>query len=345
MAVRVTIADVAARAGVHKGTVSRALNADTEQLVNPVTLRRIQEAARELGYVPNVVARGLRRSASMTIGVLLPDLTNPVFPPIVRGIESYLSPRGYTALVANTDGRDSLERAAYTSLVQRRVDGLVIATARVDHPLLREAYEREVHAVMVQRASPGLAYPAVLGDDVGGVAESVAHLAALGHRSILHLAGPGEFTTSRARSDAFTAACVARGIASRVVQSPALSVAAGEALVREAIAREAIAQDQGATAIVAANDLLALGALRALSSQGLRCPQDVSVVGFNDIAFAEDFRTPLTTVHVPFHEMGVQAARLLLEGIVAERLDGETVRLPASLVVRASSGPPPAGRA
>src|SRR5690606_29874322 len=119
-----------------------------EHQVNAATVKRVQRAAKQLGYIPNIMARGLRTSLSMTVGVIIPDLTNPLFPPIIRGIEDYLSPRGYTALVANTDGRESLERAAFASLQERRVDGFILATGLTEHPLLAEAFEREVRAVL-----------------------------------------------------------------------------------------------------------------------------------------------------------------------------------------------------
>src|SRR5690606_135688 len=156
MSKRVTIAEVAELAGVHKGTVSRALNPATADLVNTATLERIRRAVADLGYVPNVVARGLRTRSSMTVGVLVPDLTNPIFPPIARGIEAALSPHGYTALLANTDLRESLELAAFTSLIERRVDGFLVATGRADHHLLEDAYARDIRVVQVNRAAPGV---------------------------------------------------------------------------------------------------------------------------------------------------------------------------------------------
>ncbi|WP_369813378.1 LacI family DNA-binding transcriptional regulator, partial [Yonghaparkia sp. Soil809] len=128
MGARPTIDDVARLAGVHKATVSRALNQRTERLVGRDTVLRVREAAESLGYVPNVMARGLRTDSSMTIGVVIPDLTNPLFPPIVRGIESHLQSRGYTALLANTDENESGERVAIASLLDRRVDGLIIGS-------------------------------------------------------------------------------------------------------------------------------------------------------------------------------------------------------------------------
>lgn len=119
----VTIVDVAKLAGVHAATVSRALSPSAQSQVNPETLRRVQKAAKTLGYVPNAMARSLRKNLSMTVGVTVPDLTNPIFPPMIRGIENFLAPRGYTALLANTDGRPAIEKSAINSLLERRVDG------------------------------------------------------------------------------------------------------------------------------------------------------------------------------------------------------------------------------
>ncbi len=334
---RVTIADVAELAGVHKATVSRALNKLTEHQVNAATAKRVQRAARQLGYVPNIVARGLRTNLSMTVGVILPDLTNPLFPPIVRGIEDYLAPRGYTALIANTDGRDDHEAAAFDSLLERRVDGFIIATGQTDHPLLSDPARRNVKAVMLNRGSGGNRYPLVTGDDAAGISAAVDHLVELGHRDIVHLAGPPNFTTSIVRADAFHAAAARHpGVRHRLSLAPALSIRAGESGMTELLATEGDLP----TAVVAGNDLLAVGVLRAIRAHGLRAPDDISVVGFNDMLFAEDFNPPLTTVRVPHVEMGIEAARLLLESIEADVLSPVTVTLPVALVARASTAAP-----
>lgn len=337
MTKRATIADVAELAGVHKATVSRALNVLTEHHVNPATAKRVQRAAKQLGYIPNIMARGLRTSLSMTVGVIVPDLTNPIFPPILRGIENYLSPRGYTALLANTDGRDSLERAAFESLLERRVDGFVMATGQTDHPLLVDAYARGIRAVMLNRGSVGVPYPLVTGDDAAGISAGVAHLVGQGHRRILHISGPRNLTTSLARSDAFTAACSNYpALKHRVVEASALNVAAGQATMDAVLT----SGESLPTAVVAGNDLLAIGVLHSLRAHGMVCPDDMSVVGFNDMPFAEDFQPPLTTVHVPHRELGAEAARLLLAAIESDVQNPLTVTLPVSLIVRASTAPP-----
>ena len=334
---RTTIEDVAKLASVHKGTVSRALNAHTERQVNPETVKRVKRAARQLGYVPNVMARSLRTSLSMTIGVIIPDLTNPFFPPIIKGIENYLQPRGYTALLANTEGHYAIEIAAFESLMERRVDGFILATGRHgEQEILRHAYENNVLAVMLNRGAGSVPYPLVTGNDSSGIVAAVNHLVELGHRHLLHLAGPLTLSTSVVRVDAFTAACAAKkGVRGRVIEAAALSVAAGQHSMDDVVSTRA----GGPTAVVAGNDLLALGVLRSLRTHGLRCPEDISVVGFNDMPFAEDFSPPLTTVSVPVLEMGTESARMLLQNIEAGSQKPVTLILPVSLIVRSSTGP------
>jgi LacI family transcriptional regulator len=334
---RATIAEVATLAGVHKGTVSRALNEKTRGQVKPETVQRIQRVAKQVGYVPNVMARGLRTNSTMTVGVVIPDLTNPFFPPIVRGIEDYLTPRGYTALLANTDGRVDVERSAVASLLDRRVDGLIIGTGLVNSRPLAEITERPVTAVLVNRGAPDVPYPLVAGDDVAGVTAAVRHLAELGHRELLHIAGPPNLSTSRLRSDAFTWACGADpALSATIVQTddPRMTVEAGRRAMDQVL-ESALP----VTAVFAANDQLAVGVLRSLRSHGLECPRDVSVIGFNDMPYAEDFNPALTTVRVPVHEFGVEAARLLLQNLEQGTQSPVTVMLPVSLVVRNSTGP------
>ena len=220
---RVTIDDVARLAEVHKATVSRALNARTRDQVNAETLKRVKRAARQLGYVPNAMARGLRTSRSMTIGVIIPDLMNPIFPPMVRGIEHVLQPRGYTVLVANTDSHDEVEVSAFESLLQRRVDGFILATGRLDdQQIINDAAEADVPVVLVNRDSAAGRFPLVSGDNVSGIDCAVNHLVELGHRYLVHVAGPLNFSTARARAEAFTAAAARAGVRHDTVHADVL---------------------------------------------------------------------------------------------------------------------------
>jgi LacI family transcriptional regulator len=335
MSSRVTIADVARVAGVHAGTVSRALNQKTESQVNHETLQRVRQAAKQLGYSPNSIARGLRTNSSMTIGVIIPDLTNPIFPPIVRGIDSRLAPRGFSAVVVNTDGSDDAERLLFESLVQRQVDGLIFATGHSGHSIAGEAFDRGIKAVMVNRDSGGVPYPAVVGDDADGIRESLRHLAGLGHTRVVHLEGPPSFSTSRIRAEAFVAGCAQLGIDGRIVPCFAYSVEAGQRAMDGILDSDSVRP----TAVVAGNDLLALGVYHSLRLHGLKCPDDVSVVGFNDMPFAGDFQPAMTTVRTPHFEMGAESARLLLEQIDSAQRSALKITLPVELVVRASTGP------
>ncbi len=332
---RATIADVARLAGVHPGTVSRALNRKTESQVNAETAGRVRSAAKQLGYIPNSIARGLRTSSSMTIGVIIPDLTNPIFPPIVRGIDSHLAPRGYSAVVVNTDGSDATERLLFESLVQRQVDGFIFATGHAGHSIAGEAYERGIRAVMVNRDSRGVPFPAAVGDDAQGIRESIEHLCNLGHRRIAHIAGPPTFSTSQVRAESFVAACASLGISGEIFQAPAYSVEAGQQVMDDVLEGSTFHP----TAVVAGNDLLALGVYHSLRLHGLRCPEDVSVVGFNDMPFAGDFQPPMTTVRTPHFELGAESARLLLNQIENSALTALRVVLPVELIVRSSTAP------
>lgn len=339
MSKAVTIADVARVAGVHPATVSRALNLATQSQVSPKTLKRVQKAANSLEYVPNALARSLRTNLTMTVGVIIPDLTNPIFPPMIVGIENYLAPRGYTALLANTEGREPLERAAVSSFLQRRVDGLIIATGLDNHGLLPALYGQGVAAVMANRAGGNTPYPHVTGDDRSGIYAAVEHLKTLGHRSIVHIAGPESYSTSRNRRDAFIQACDEAKLSYKVARVSALTAPEGERAMDDLLAKKL-----SFTAVQASNDLLALGALRSIRRHGLRCPDDLSVVGFNDMPFAEEFSPGLTTVKVPLEQIGTESARLLYEGIQSGKRDPVVVTLPVKLIARDSTGPASQGR-
>lgn len=335
---QVTIAEVARLAGVHESTVSRALNPETEFIVNSKTLKKVKAAAEELNYAPNIMARGLRTRLSMTVGVVIPDLTNPIFPEIIRGIERHLAPLGYTTLLTDADGSASLESSVVTSLTQRQVDGFIIATGVEEPEIVKYLDDSGLPVVLVNRGAEGKNYPLVTGNDEQGIREVVNHLAQLGHKSIFHIAGPMSHSTSKGRAKALKVACEASNIELKVFEANGLTVGEGERLTDRAIKEI----KDNLTAIQASTDLLALGALRSLRKNGVRCPEDVSVVGFNDMPFAEEFSPGLTTVKVPLEQIGRESARQLMRFIEEKTLAPIVVSLPVSLVVRASTGKAPA---
>ena len=333
-----TLRDVAQLAGVHPATASRALNPQTRPLVNADTARKVLRAAESIGYQPNPIARSLKTSRTGTIGLVIPDLTNPLFPPIVRGIEDVLTPAGYNAWIVNTDNDPEREEAQIESLRSRQVEGLIVATARRDHPLLVRLHGIGVRMVLVNRRVDGLELPSVSADDDAGVRLAVAHLAGLGHTRIAHLAGPQQTSTGVSRARAFRHAMTDHGLAT----DPALTVECGywsETAGAQAL-RTLLDSGERCTAIVAGNDLIALGCYDVFAERGLTCPGDLSVVGFNEMPFLDKMRPPLTTVAIPHYEIGGEAARLLLDTIDEPERHPRTVLLAPSLVVRASTAAP-----
>lgn len=331
---RATLKEVAQRAGVHAGTASRALNPETRRLVHPDTVRRVLAAAAELDYRPNPMARGLKTSRSTMVAVVVPDLSNPLFPPMVRAAEEELSRAGYLTVIAGTDDEAERERTAFAALRARQVDGMLVASARLEDEALLELQEQRVPLVLMNRSSEGVRLPAVTSDDVGGVGLAVAHLRGLGHVRIAHLAGPAQISTGRARLHGFLRVLGEAGLAADLVaECESFTVEAG------ARAMAALLERERPSAVVAGNDQIAVGALETLREHGLRCPEDVSVVGFNDMPFVDKLSPPLTTVRVPQREVGAEAARLLVRWLAEGSAEAGTRRLPVELVVRGSTGP------
>jgi LacI family transcriptional regulator len=338
---RVTLRDVAEVARVNPGTASRVLNPETRHLVKPETARRVEKAAGKLGYQPNRLARSLRTRRSHSVGVVIPDITNPLFPPIVRGIEDALAPMGYTALLTNSDGDPVRERERLEVLRGRQVDGFILGTATVDDELVMRALEEELPLVLVNRVVDVDGIHAVAPDDRRGARQAVDHLVALGHRNIGHIAGPHNASTGLQRLAGFRDALAGHGLAA---DDRAIVEAAG--FTKEAGAEAARKLLDGwpqCTAIFASNDLIALGVYSVLAEAGLRCPDDMSVVGFNDMPFADTFAPPLTSVHIPLYELGLHAGRRLLERLRGGSPPAGTTLLETRLVVRGSTAPPRPG--
>ena len=334
---RATLREVAERAGVHPATASRALNASTESMVNAATAARIQKIAEEMGYSPNPIARSLKTSRSSSIGLVIPDLTNPLFPPIVRGIEDVLRPVGYNAWIVNTDNQNDVEAAAVVSLRQRNVEGFVFATAHLEHPLLEELAETTTPMVLVNRKTASADIPSVTSDDAAGILMAVQHLVDLGHRHIVHLAGPQDTSTGATRRKAFRQALEDHDLphdSSRIAYCQEWSEEAGAHGMGALL-------DSGTafTAVIAGNDQLALGAYGALTERGLACPTDVSVVGFNDTPYMDKVFPPMTTIRIPHFDLGAEAARLLLEQLGDPTRHPRSLLLRVTLVVRGSTGP------
>jgi LacI family transcriptional regulator len=340
---RVKLIDVALEAGVHPGTASRALNPATRDRVSPETSRRILKVAEKLGYFPNTIARGLRTSRSFVVGMVVPDITNPLFPPMVRAAEQVLSLAGYTLVLTDTDNDSATERRQVEQLRARGTDGFIVATARWQDPLLEEIADHGVPTVLVNRNTASRRLPYVGGDDRTGVQLAVEHLAKLGHRRIVHLGGPQDTSTGRDRASAFVQAVDGLGLSTGANQVRACS-SYTEAAGADA-ARQLLRSTQDITAIVCGNDLIALGTLSVLAEAGFACPEDMSVVGFNNMAMVDRLTPPLTTVRLPLQQIGELSARMLLAEIErgTQNAGPAQTLLGVQLEVRGTTAGPPPG--
>jgi LacI family transcriptional regulator len=333
-----TLRDVAAAAGVHPATASRALNPETRILVSEDTAQRVAAAAAALGYRPNPVARSPRTRRSHTVGVLIPDLNNPLFPPIVRGLEDKLAAAGYVALIGNTDSDPGRERMLFEQMRARHVDGFALATATLHDRLLADVAAADVPVVLMNRLSQDYAFSSVSVDNEQGARMAVSHLARLGHARIAYIAGPQDASPAVSRLRGFRDGMAAHGLA----VDEDLIAYAGRYTVEEGLrcGRELLAGRGGFTAVMAGNDTLAVGGYAALDEAGLRCPDDISVMGFNDLPFVDRVRPPLTTVRFPHYQLGTEAAQLLLERIGQHDAPVKILYLAPELVVRESAAIP-----
>ncbi|MFZ1425367.1 MAG: LacI family DNA-binding transcriptional regulator [Geminicoccaceae bacterium] len=333
----VTIKDVAAAAGVHASTVSRALAATTRHLISPEIVDKIEKVALDLGYARNEIASSLRTRRSMTVGVLVPDITNPLFPPMLRGIQDELG-ADYTAIVTNTDNDPERESVSAKRLLARSVDGLILATVNRRDPLITELTAAGVAVVLVNRMLDRADVSAVVSDDANGIRLMVEHLVHLGHRRIAHLAGPQDLSTGIVRYRAFKDAMRAARLE---IDERLVGMARGYSISEGArVAELLLRADPPPTALLTANDLLALGAYEAAAAQGLAIPTDLSITGFNDMPFVDRIAPPLTTIRVQHYEMGAQAAQLLLRQLERPDSPRTTVSLGVTLISRGSTAPP-----
>jgi len=323
-----TIRDVARSAGVSPATASRVLSASRHP-VSERGRRRVLAAARRLGYIPNLLARSLLTRETAAIGVLVPDVSNPYYAGVLRGIEDAAGPARRTVILCNTDRDPAKLRWYLRALMERRVDGLVVAGGsfgRAETAITGGA----LPVVMIGRGPARL--PSVRVDNVAAGAMATRHLLELGHRRIACLAGPAVSTTAADRVAGYRRALREAGLsaADEVVLEAGFTPTGVFALVDRLFARA-----PAPTALVAPNDLVAVAVVRALHEQGRRVPGDVSVVGFDDIPVASYVVPALTTVAVPTVALGRAAVEALL-GLLAGRPAAPVV-LPCELRVREST--------
>lgn len=337
---RATIQDVAARAGVSISTVSRFVTGAVA--VEPATAERVREAITTLGYQPNLLARSLRRQTTQTIGLLVPDNSNPFFAEMSRAIEDAGFAEGYSVILCNSDLSPAKQNAYIDVLLAKRVDGLILASSGLvpnddGHDAVERILDAGVPCVVVDRDLGETPIDQVLVNNHEGGRLLGEQLAGLGHRQIACIVGPNDLTPSAGRSIGFQQALADAGLpvlADAVVRGDGRADGGAEAV------RTLLDRNVTFTAVFAFNDQMACGAAAALQRAGLRVPGDVSVVGFDDIPQASANFPALTTIAQPIAEMGEIGVRLLLERMTRGDAPYQRIMLPTRLVVRESSGPP-----
>ncbi len=329
-----TITDVAKRAGVAPVTVSRVIN-DAPN-VSPVTRERVERAIAELGYVPNVVARSLRSKRTRTLAFVVPDITNPFWTTVARGVEDAAQEQGYSVLLCNTDENLAKQQRYVDILISQRVDGVIIAPCNAEAERLAALHDHHIATVVIDRRIEGWEVDTVYSDSISGAHALTRHLIGLGHTRIAILSGPEGAATAEDRIAGYRLALHEAGIPvdPRLIRRGGFNAQAGAALTRQLL-------DEGLTptAIFAANNAIALGVIEAVGARGLRIPRDLALVCFDDYPYIGSFFPFLTVVAQPAYEMGANAAQLLLSRLQSSvPLKPRRVVLPVRLVVRYSCG-------
>lgn len=330
-----TIKHVAEHAGVSVTTVSHVVN--TTRHVSKAVSERVDLAIRELGYVPSAVARSLKRKSTHTLGMLIPNSSNPYFAEIVRAVEDRCFATGYTLILCNTDDAPQRQSVYLKVLAERRIDGLIVVSTGDDEALVAQLRGLQMPAVLLDREIDDPGCDLVETAHREGALLAVRHLVALGHRRIACIAGPAHVSASEQRVEAWRQALGEAGAdpeATPLVRGGFTSQGGYEAM-------RALLHDDGASArpsaVFVCNDLMAIGALRAAHESGVPVPDALSVIGFDDIELAAYTCPPLTTVAQPKERIGALAVDMLLERLRGQRLETSKVMLQPELRVRSST--------
>jgi DNA-binding LacI/PurR family transcriptional regulator len=325
------IQEVAKRANVSVATVSRTLNHDPR--VSPATAERVWVAVKELKYIPNFQARSLVSGKSRLIGLIVSDITNPFFPELVKGFEDVAVEHGYDLIVASTGYDEERMAGCVRRMIERKVDAVAIMTSEMKQPLTEQLERRALPMVFLDLGQPGKLVSNIRVNYQVGIELAVQHLLELGHQRIAFISGPEHLKSALVRRSAFLQ-CLA-GRDQRYVEQGDHKIEGGfEAMER------LLQVDPRPTAVLASNDLTAVGALRAIHHAGLRVPDDISVIGFDDIILAQFTDPPLTTVRLSRTEIARRSFHSLITAIEG-REDGTEVVVDTTLVVRESTGKAP----
>ena len=333
------IKDVAREAGVSTATVSHVIN--KTKYVTDGTRQKVLRAIKTCNYYPNVHARTLASGRSNIIGLLVSDIANPFFPELIKSVEGAAFERGYNVILLNTN-YDAKRAADYVRrLIELKVAGVALMTSEIHPPLIEELERERVRVVFHNLGTVGEHMSNILVDYAVGIEEAVQHLVSLGHRKVVHIAGPRHFRSALIRREAFLNAMERHlpGGPMPEIYDGDFKFEGGRRAAYEILNAKALP-----TAVIVSNDMMALGAMQEFRAAGLVVPRDISVVGFDDITFAAFSEPPLTTICSPRTEIGRRAVEALMLTIERPSQPGMEIRIPTYLVIRSSTAPPPKPR-
>ncbi len=330
----VSLREVAARAQVSVGTVSNVLN--RPEVVSALTLERVQKTIKDLGFVPNAFARHLRAGFSRTLGLIVPDVANPFFTEVARGVEDAASKRGYAVFLCNSDESVKKEEKYINVLIQQQVRGILITPSNRDPAHLEALLDRGIAVTLLDRETKSRTQCSVSVDDIRGGEIAIEYLVTLGHRDIAWVCGPESIPQVADRGTGVTNVAKLASISIKTIRVTLMNAVQGEHAVTEILSLPKLP-----TAIFCANDIVALGVMRGLLDRGIRIPEQMSLIGYDDIAFATSAAIPLTSIAQPAYQLGVASAELIIsECEKGEAHAHQQIKFQPKLVIRASTQKP-----
>lgn len=330
------IKQVAKRARLSTATVSRTINGSDK--VSPETARRVQRAIEALNYYPNTNARALGSGRSRLYGLIISDITNPFFPELVKVFDDVAIQHGQEVIIANTDYDAKRTELCALRMLGRKVDGVAIMTSEMDPQLIERLKSKRIPLVFLDTGTPGPGVSSITVDYAAGIDQAVNHLVSLGHKNIGFISGPMRLGTAQTRHNAFLQSLKRHGIKA----NPKLIEQGDHRIDGGGMAMERLLQQPvRPTAVIASNDLTAIGALGALHEHKLRVPEDISIIGFDDIEMSSFTDPPLTTVRLSRTEIATRAFHALFSTLQKTDAIGAEYTLHPQLIVRKSTGPVP----
>lgn len=328
----VTLKDIGKEIGVSATTVSRALNNKPD--ISYETKQKIKEVAKRLGYSPNALARSLKAKKTSSIGVLIADIADPFFAPVVKGIENTAREMGYSIILCDTGEEYEQEKLALQMMLEKRVDGLLITPSQTEYGDILELKRKKIPFVLLGRHFDLVESDYVTTDDIKGAFSVTDYLIKKSHKKILFINGPNYISSAKERLVGYKRALQEHAILfdKSLVKEGALKMEDGYRIMNEILSART-----KFTAVFAYCDFVILGVMQALEEAKLKIPEDIAIVGYDDVAFARFLQVPLTTVHIPKYELGKEAMKLLKKKIEGEIQEPQSVILETKLVIRKSA--------